>query len=100
MCLIITAAAALLFFLLGIFRKKHGKTSGNEMSVSLMFSAAALMWCVDGIAAVLQGEQFFDFSTEDFLLGLIIVAVGAAVYAVLVLKKRFARSSKCLNEGE
>lgn len=98
MCLIITAVAALLFFLLGIYQKKHGKKSGNEMSVSLMFLAAALMWSVDGIAAVLNGESFFDFSTEDFFLGLIIAAAGTAIYAILALRKYFMRSS--MNEGE
>lgn len=86
MCLIITAIAALLFFLLGLFQKRHGKKSGNEMTVALMFSAAALMWCVDGIASVVGGEGFFDFSRKDFILGLIVVAAGCVLYGVLRLR--------------
>lgn len=100
MCLIITAAAAFLFFLFGVFRKKYGKNSENEMSIALIFLAAALMWCVDRTAAVLKGGTFFDFGIEDFLLGLIIAAVGTVIYAVFVLKKFFVHSSKNLNKGE
>lgn len=100
MCLIIAMAAAFLFFLLGAFRKKRGKNAKNEMTVSLIFFAAALMWCVDGITAVLNGGAFFDFSIEDFLLGLIIAVVGVVMYAVFVLKKYFTRSLKIVNKGE
>ena len=48
-----------------------------------MFWAASLMWSMDGVASVLEGEGFFDLSVEDSILGAIIVASGMLVFAVL-----------------
>lgn len=46
------------------------------------------MWCVDGIASVVGGDAFFDFSAEDAVLGAIILALGFAIFAVLFLLEK------------
>ncbi len=58
-----------------------------------MFWAAAIMWSVDGIASVIDGESFFDLSREDTILGFIIVGAGLVVYAMMAWleKRRLAR---------
>lgn len=88
MCLIMTIAAAVVFGAVFAFGRKRGRAGKNELFAFLMFSAAALMWCVDGVASVLGGEGFFDLSREDFILGVIIVASGCAVYALLFAKEK------------
>ena len=49
-----------------------------------MYSCAAIMWTVDCSFAKLNGEDFFDLSFEDLLLGLIVV--GFAIFAVTIVK--------------
>lgn len=86
MCLIMTALAAAVFGVAFLLLKKRGKDAKAEFSVMMCFAAAALMWCVDGIASVVGGEGFFDLSRRDFVLGLIVVAAGCVLYGVLRLR--------------
>ena len=79
MCLILSAAGAAFFFVLGAL-KKDGACARKT---ALAFAAASLMWCVDGVASVRSGEGFFDLSAGDFALGLIVLAAGIALYALL-----------------
>ncbi len=90
MCLIMTIIAALAFSTAYLFQKKEGIVSKPVFSTMLMFWAAAVMWSVDGIASVLEGECFFDISKEDTVLGVIIVAAGLAAYVFF----RFLESKK------
>lgn len=84
MCLIMTIIAAVVFTALWAKMRKQ-----SLLTTTLMFWAAALMWSVDGVASVLDGEPFFDISQEDTLLGAIIILCGLAVFAVLaVFEKR------------
>ena len=84
MCLIMTIIAAVVFTALWAKMRKE-----SLLTTTLMFWAAALMWSVDGIASVLEGEPFFDISREDTVLGVIIILCGLAVFAVLaVFEKR------------
>ena len=62
--------------------------SRDVIMPSLMFWAAALMWSVDGIASLLEGEPFFDISREDTVLGFIIVVCGLAVFAFLTAMEK------------
>lgn len=93
MCLIMTAFAAAVFGGVFLLRKKRGKNAKAAFSVMMCFAAAALMWCVDGVASVLGGEGFFDVSREDFILGLIVVAAGCALYAVLSVREKAKRAA-------
>ena len=83
MCLIMTIIAAVVFTALWAKIRKQ-----SLLTTTLMFWAAALMWSVDGVASVLDGEPFFDISREDTVLGAIIILCGLAVFAVLAVFER------------
>lgn len=90
MCLIITIFAAVVFTALWAVSKRSGHESKSLRTTLLMFWAAALMWSVDGIASVIGGEGFFDISVSDTILGVIILACGLAVFALLFAKEKYA----------
>ena len=81
MCLIITIITAIVFTVAYLLKKQGGKEAKSEFMAMLMFWAASLMWSMDGVASVLGGEEFFDLSMEDTILGAIIVASGLLVFA-------------------
>jgi len=83
MCLIMTIIAAVVFTALWAKMRTQ-----SLLTTTLMFWAAALMWSVDGVASVLDGEPFFDISREDTVLGTIIILCGLAVFAVLAVFER------------
>lgn len=83
MCLIMTIIAALIFSVIFMVQKKNNAVSKSVVTTALMYWAAAIMWSVDGIASVLEGEGFFDISKEDAILGVMIVAAGLLVFAFL-----------------
>ena len=83
MCLIMTIIAAVVFTALWAKMRKQ-----SLLTTTLMFWAAALMWSVDGVASVLEGEPFFDISREDTILGAIIILCGLAIFAVLAVFER------------
>jgi Zn-dependent protease with chaperone function len=78
-----TIIAAVVFTALWAKMRKE-----SLLTTTLMFWAAALMWSVDGVASVLDGEPFFDISREDTVLGAIIILCGLAVFAVLAVFER------------
>ncbi len=88
MCLIMTYIATAIFFVLWLFNKDKKTGSKSLLSATLMFGGAGLMWSVDGIASLLEGESFFDISIEDTVLGAIIIASGLAVYVIVSLIER------------
>jgi hypothetical protein len=60
--------------------------------LGLMYWGATLMWCVDGIASVMEGGAFVDVSNaaatfDDSMLGLVIVLVGLVAWAAVLLLK-------------
>lgn len=83
MCLIMTIIAAVVFT--AVWAKMRTQ---SLLTTTLMFWAAALMWSVDGVASVLDGEPFFDISREDTVLGAIIILFGLAIFAVLAVFER------------
>ena len=82
MCLIITIINAIAFTLAFLLNKKDGKEDKSVFMTMLMFWAASLMWSMDGVASVLEGEGFFDLSIEDTILGAIIAMSGLLVFIV------------------
>jgi len=80
MCLIITACTAAAFTVAFLLNKKNGRNNKSVFMAMLMFWAASLMWSMDGLASVLEGERFFDLSLEDTILGIIILASGLIVF--------------------
>lgn len=93
MCLIISACTAAVFTLAFFANKKSGGENKSIFMAMLMFWAASLMWSMDGVASVLEGEGFFDISIEDTVLGIIILASGLIVFMMhSVWQKRKAVS--------
>ena len=81
MCELMTIAAAVVFTVLYFTRFK----TRAVFTTMLMFWGAALMWSVDCVANKMDGEELFDISREDTVLGFIILGAGLLVFAVLSL---------------
>ena len=88
MCEIMTIVAALVFTALYFVGKRKGNPSRAVFTTMLMFWGAALMWSVDCVANKMDGEELFDISREDTVLGFIILGAGLLVFAVLGLVGR------------
>jgi len=88
MCELMTIAAALVFTALWFRARRASRSAQAEGTAALMFWGAALMWAVDCVKSAMDGEGLLDLSREDALLGVIILAAGLAVYAVLALRER------------
>ena len=84
MCELMTIAAAVLFTAL-YFTRFHTRAVFATM---MMFWGAALMWSVDCVHSLMEGDGLFDLSREDAVLGAIILAAGFAVFAVLSVRDR------------
>ena len=94
MCLIMTIFTAIVFTFFMFRAKKSGKPAKSLLTSTLMFWGAALMWSVDGTASLLEGEPFFDISSEDTVLGFIIVVCGLAVFAFLTAMEKHGHKLK------
>jgi len=88
MCEIITILAALVFSVLFFIAKRSGKGAKAFGITALVFTGAALMWLVDCVVSVLEGEAFFDISFEDTVLGLMILGFGLVIFFVNFLKEK------------
>ena len=84
MCELMTIGAALVFTAL-YFTCAKTKAVFTTM---LMFWGAALMWSVDCVHSLMEGEGLLDLSREDTILGFIIVGAGLVVFAALALRER------------
>lgn len=85
MCLMITVFAALVSTV--VWYLTTGKMDLHLGKLSLMYWGAALMWMVDGVFAVMEGESFLDLSAGDALLGLLVVLCGLVAWVVILLVK-------------
>ena len=61
-------------------------------TLALMYWGAALMWCVDGINGLIEGEGFIEITDtaamiDDAILGLVVVAAGLAAWAIYLVAK-------------
>ncbi len=86
MCLILTFVAALISGSVFLYRKNHGGSSKALFTLFCMYFAASLMWTVDSVASVAGGDEFFDISAKDAILGVLIVCLGLLSYGFLRLK--------------
>lgn len=92
MCLILTASAAFISALVFFISSKKSQPAMPFRTSMLLFGAAALMWTVDAMFAVREGEAFFDISVEDTILGLIIIAAGICATALVSFLQNRASS--------
>ena len=73
----------------------YAKLPDNRMGIgtlALMYWGAALMWCVDGISCLLEGEPFIEVvdtaaMLDDALLGGVVVLTGLVAWVVYLLVK-------------
>lgn len=91
MCLIITTFAAICASLFWLFKDKDNAHKSGMLA--LMYWGASLMWLVDCIFAVFQGEAFLDTSNNDAILGVIIVICGLLAYFIIRKLNLFDTSS-------
>ena len=90
MCLLITAFAAIVCYLLQ-------KVIRFDISrLTMMFTSATIMWLVECSFAKFDGEDFFDISYDDTLLGITVVFLAIVLDLILRLPK-LAQSSKFQN---
>ena len=54
----------------------------------LRYWGAALMWSVDCVHSLMEGEGLLDLSREDAILGAIVLASGLVVFAALAVRER------------
>lgn len=73
----------------------YAKAPNSDMrlgTLALMYWGAALMWCVDGINGLIEGEGFIEISDtaamiDDAALGLVVVVVGLVAWAIYLVVK-------------
>ena len=83
MCLIMTAFAAVIATIVWYFKVSDRKWLLGTLA--LMYWGATIMWFVDGIFRVTEGEAFFDLSLNDTLLGLVIVLCGLIAWVLMLM---------------
>ena len=86
MCLILTCIAAIVVTVLSFLFPKL-VTHFQLDRLARMYWSAALMWMVDGIFRIREGEAFFEFSVNDTLLGVLIVFCGVLFWCLLTLAR-------------
>ncbi|MBQ7666843.1 MAG: hypothetical protein IJS46_02485 [Kiritimatiellae bacterium] len=92
MCELMTIAAALFFAALAASRRRAGRPARALGTTALVFTGAALMWSVDCVHSLLEGEGLFDLSADDALLGALVLAAGLALFAILRLREGLAEA--------
>lgn len=90
MTLVITFLAAAI--VTAIWYAKAPNTDMRLGTLALMYWGATLMWCVDGINGLIEGEGFIEITDtaamlDDAVLGLVVVAVGLAAWAIYLVIK-------------
>ena len=90
MCLLLTALAAVVTTIVWYV---HAPADKYKVSVLCMiYWGATLMWCVDGIACLIEGEQFIETQkasavADDALLGFTVIVCGMIVWTIALLIK-------------
>ena len=88
MCLILTCIAAIVSTILYFLCPGLSRRISLE-HLALMYWGAALMWSVDGVFRLMEGEHFLELTLNDTLLGMLVVICGLGFVGVrtLVCKK-------------
>ncbi|MPM05904.1 hypothetical protein SDC9_52199 [bioreactor metagenome] len=85
MCLLITALAAIITTI--VWYVKISKSPNKVGSLCLIYWGASLMWLVDALFCLAEGEPFWDISLNDALLGFTVVLCGLAAWVAIRLLK-------------
>lgn len=87
MTLIITALAALVSA--AVYLRDPLAARAQCLGVLVLtYVGASLMWCIDGVACLAEGEPFVELSdaaamADDALLGICVVALGIVAWLVV-----------------
>lgn len=93
MCLILTAVAAVIATIIWYFKLRDRKY--KFASLVLMYWGASIMWSVDGVFSVMDGEGFFNMSADDALLGALVIVCGIIAWlAIFLFSNLKAKKSK------
>lgn len=84
MCLILTCIAAVITTVL-YFRYPKISARFSLEHLALMYWGAALMWGVDGVFRLMEGECFLELTVNDTLLGILVVICGLGFVGVQTL---------------
>lgn len=87
MCELMTIAAAALVTAALFFARRAGRPARALGTTALALWGAALMWSVDCVHAYLEEGELFDLSRDDALLGALVLACAAALFAVLRVRE-------------
>ncbi|MGI6045591.1 MAG: hypothetical protein ACOYCA_01970 [Eggerthellaceae bacterium] len=90
MTLVITLAAAAIAT--AAWYAKAPDSSMSFGALALMYWGAALMWIVDGIACLMEGEAFIEITDtavmfDDAILGLLVVAIGLVAWCIYLVAR-------------
>ncbi|MDR1778424.1 MAG: hypothetical protein LBR14_01525 [Clostridiales Family XIII bacterium] len=95
MTLFITLAAAIAAAVIWLLKPEFARKNRIGF-LALMYFGAAIMWTVDGFAALAEGEPFVELSDaavvkDDALLGLCVVVLGILIWGIYrTVKNKFA----------
>lgn len=92
MCLVITALMALAT--LWFWKSHDARNRLHSRTVFLCFGAAALMWAVDRLFAVAEGEPFLEMTLDDTLLGLTVAAFAFALWGAMLARDRILGAAR------
>ena len=87
MCELMTIGAAILFASLTFFARRAGRPARALGATALVFTGAALMWSVDCVHSLMEGEGLLDLSLDDAKLGALVLVAGLALFAVLRIRE-------------
>ncbi|MDR3072631.1 MAG: hypothetical protein LBU41_03985 [Clostridiales Family XIII bacterium] len=96
MTLIITLVAAIAMFCFRFARPEFARKNAIGV-LALMYFGASVMWIVDGVANLIEGEAFVELKDatilrDDAILGGCVVALGLVAWLCLLMIKRFSAS--------
>lgn len=91
MCLILTCIAAVITTVLYFRHSKISERISLEY-LALMYWGAALMWSVDGVFRLMEGEHFLELTANDALLGILVVICGLGFAGIRTLVRKNCHS--------
>lgn len=90
MCLLLTDVAAIICYLAHLVTKKNFFLR----DLFIIYASATIIWSVDMLFLIIEGEPPLDLSLDDTKLGLLVLFFGLvlalAIKATKTMKTRFA----------
>ena len=87
MCLIFTFLAAVCTSII-CFSHPQFIQQFQLHKLALMYWGATLMWSIDGVFQLREGEAFFDLSLNDAFLGIVVIVCGVVLWGLITFAHR------------